>query len=141
MSRAGEWQLPAIVRQAMRARQFEQATELLTAADRALDDRDEVYAKASAADLVVPRALEAAFEGDRGFAAASAEAEAELAAIRAYAQAMAVREEDPGIVEQVGLWGLEPEADIARPLRHSPGRAARLRRGQRGGIQRLGRCP
>ena len=79
-----------------------------------LDDRDEVYAKASAADLVVPRALEAAFEGDRGFAAASAEAEAELAAIRAYAQAMAVREEDPGIVEQVGLWGLEPEADIAR---------------------------
>ena len=114
VSRAGEWQLPPIVRQAMRAWQFDQATELLTAADRALDDRDEVFAKASAADLVVPRALEAAFEGDRGFAAASAEAEAQLAAIRAYAQAMAVREEDPGIVEQIGLWGLEPEADIAR---------------------------
>jgi hypothetical protein len=114
VSRAGEWQLPPIVRQAMRAWQFEQATELLTAADRALADRDEVFAKASAADLVVPRALEAAFEGDRGFAAASAEAEAQLAAIRAFAQATAVREEEPGIVEQIGLWGTEPDADIAR---------------------------
>jgi hypothetical protein len=114
VSRAGEWQLPPIVRQAMRAWQFDQATELLTAADHALDDRDEVFAKASAADLVVPRAFESAFEGDRGFAAASAEAEAELAAIRAYQQAMAVREEDPGLVEQIGLWGVEPEIDIAR---------------------------
>ncbi|HET9344117.1 MAG TPA: hypothetical protein VFO05_00330 [Candidatus Limnocylindrales bacterium] len=114
VSRAGEWQLPPIVRQAMRAWQFEQATELLTAADHALDDRDEVFARASAADLVVPSALEAAFEGDRGFAAASAEAEAQLTAIRAYAQATAVRPADPGIVEQIGLWGTEPEADIAR---------------------------
>jgi hypothetical protein len=114
VARAGEWQLPPIVRQAMRAWQFDQASELLAAADHTLDDRDQVFAKASAADLVVPRALEAAFEGDRGFAAASAEAEAELAAIRAYAQAMATREVDPGIVEQIGLWGVEPDADIAR---------------------------
>ena len=40
VTRAGEWQLPPIVRQAMRAWQFEQATELLDAADGALDDRD-----------------------------------------------------------------------------------------------------
>lgn len=114
VARTGEWRLPAIVRQAMRAWQFDQATELMTAANRALDDRDQVYANASAADLTVPRALQAAFEGDRGFAAASAEAEAELTAIRAYDQAMAVREEDPGIVEQIGMWGTEPESDIAR---------------------------
>jgi hypothetical protein len=83
VAKAGEWHLPPIVRDAMRSWQFGQATELLTAADRALDDRDEVLAKASAAELTVPRALEAAFEGNHGFASVSSEAEAELATIRA----------------------------------------------------------
>ena len=68
----------------MRAWQFEQATELLDAADRALDDRDAVRAPRPTAELTVPRALEAAFEGDAGFAAAAAEAEAELMTIEAY---------------------------------------------------------
>jgi hypothetical protein len=112
VERAGEWHLPPIVRDAMRAWQFDQATELLAAADVALDSRDEVLAKAAAANLQVPRALEAAFEGDRGFVAASAEADAELAAIRAYTQALSARDPDPGIVEQVGLWGTEPDVDI-----------------------------
>jgi hypothetical protein len=113
VSRAGEWQLPAIVRDAMRAWRFDQATELLTTADAALDARDEVFAKASAADLTVPGALEAVFEGDHGFAAASAEADAELATISAYVMASGARPKDPGIVEQIGLWGNEPAADLA----------------------------
>ncbi len=112
VAKAGEWRLPPIVRDAMRSWQFGQATELLTAASRALDDRDEVLAKASAADLTVPRALEAAFEGNHGFAAVSTEAEAELATIRAYAEAAAARESDPGFIEQVGLWGTTPAADL-----------------------------
>ncbi|HEX5012950.1 MAG TPA: hypothetical protein VFV72_02235 [Candidatus Limnocylindrales bacterium] len=112
MSRAGDWQLPAIVRDSMRAWQFDQAIELLTAANAALDARDEVLAAASAAKLTVPHALEAAFEGDRGFAAASGEADAELAAIEAYGMASSVRPKDPGVVEQVGLWGHEPTADL-----------------------------
>ena len=98
----------------MRAWQFDEATELIAAADRALDARDEVLAKASAAGLTVPSALEATFEGDRGFAAASAEAEAELTTISAYRQALSVRDEEPGIVEQVGLWGTQPAADLER---------------------------
>jgi hypothetical protein len=112
VARAGEWQLPPIIREAMRAWQFDQATELLAAADHALDGRDEVSAKASAAKLMAPRTLEAAFEGDRGFAAASVEADAELAAIRAYSEAAAIRQADPGLVEQVGLWGTTPDADL-----------------------------
>ena len=112
VAKAGEWRLPPIVRDAMRSWQFGQATELLTAASRALDDRDEVLAKASAADLTVPRALEAAFEGNHGFAAVSTEAEAELATIRAYAEAAAARETEPGLIEQVGLWGTAPAADL-----------------------------
>jgi hypothetical protein len=112
VAKAGEWRLPPIVRDAMRSWQFGQATELLTAASRALDDRDEVLARASAADLTVPRALEAAFEGNHGFATVSTEAEAELATIRAYAEAAAARETEPGFIEQVGLWGTAPATDL-----------------------------
>jgi hypothetical protein len=112
-SRAGEWSLPPIVRQAMRAWQFEQATELLDAADRALDDRDAVMSAAAAANLSVPHALEAAFESDTGFAAAAAEADAQLVTIDAYRKARDARPPDPGIVEQVGLWWTTPEIDIA----------------------------
>ncbi len=53
-SRAGEWQLPPIVPQAMRAWQFDQATELLDAADGALDDRDDVGDGAADAGLSGP---------------------------------------------------------------------------------------
>jgi hypothetical protein len=114
VSRAGDWQLPPIVRQAMRAWQFEQATELLSAADRALDNRDAVMSAAAAAKLSMPRALEAAFESDTGFAAAAAEADAELLTIDAYVRARDSRPPDPGVFEQAGLWWTTPEADLAR---------------------------
>ena len=114
VARAGEWQLPPIVRQALRAWQFEQATELLEAADRALDDRAAVEAAAAGVQLTVPRALEAAFESDAGFAAAAAEADAELVTIDAYRRARDARLTDPGVVEQAGLWWTNPELDLAR---------------------------
>jgi hypothetical protein len=114
VSRAGAWQLPSIVREAMRAWQFEQATELMDAASSSLDDRDSVTSAAANAGLSVPRALEAAFEGNGGFAQAAAEADAEQTAIDAYVQARDLRLADPGIVEQAGLWWTTPEADLAR---------------------------
>jgi hypothetical protein len=113
VSRAADWQLPPIVRQAMRAWQFDQATELLDAADLALADRESVRSAAADANVVVPGALRAAFEGDNGFAAAAAEADAELMTIEAYTKAHDARPADPGIVEQVGLWWATPEADLA----------------------------
>jgi hypothetical protein len=114
VTRAGDWQLPSIVRQAMRAWQFEQATELMDAASSSLDDRDSVTSAAANAGLSVPRALEAAFEGNGGFAAAAGEADAELMAIDAYVQARNSRLADPGIVEQAGLWWAAPDVDLAR---------------------------
>jgi hypothetical protein len=113
VSRAGDWRLPPIIRQAMRAWQFEQATELLDAADLALDDRDAVTSAAAGANLKLPRALEAAFESDTGFAAAATEADAQLVTIDAYAKARDARPSDPGFVEQVGLWWTTPETDLA----------------------------
>jgi hypothetical protein len=114
VARAGDWQFPSIVREAMRAWQFEQATELMDAASSSLDDRDSVTSAAANAGLSVPRALEAAFEGNSGFAQAAAEADAEQTAIDAYVQARDSRLADPGIVEQAGLWWTTPDADLAR---------------------------
>jgi hypothetical protein len=112
--RAGEWQLPPVIRQAMRAWQFEQATALLTAADHLLDDRAAVEAAAETAQLELPRAMRAAFEGQASFAAAAAEADAELQTIAAYRAAAAVQPAAPDIVLEVGLWGATPDADLAQ---------------------------
>jgi hypothetical protein len=114
VTRAGEWQLPVIVRQAMRAWQFDQARELLDAANRVLDDRDAVTLAAREAGLKLPSGLEAAFESDRGFVAAAAEADAELATIEAYGAAAAARPASPDIIEQVGMWWATPDADLSR---------------------------
>lgn len=110
--RAADWQLPALVRQAMRAWQFDQAMELLAAADRVLDGRDAVTEAASAAGLLVPRTLEAAFEGNGSFAAAATEADAELQTIAAYERATAARPAAPDVMQQVGLWGTTPGIDL-----------------------------
>jgi hypothetical protein len=111
-TRAGGWRLPSIVRDAMRAWQFEQANQLLDGAERSLDDRDAVASAAAAAGLGVPDTMRAAFEGPRGFAAASAESGAELAAIGAYQAAAASRSPTPDPLEVIGLWNADPAASL-----------------------------
>ncbi len=106
--RAGTWRLPRIVRDALRVWQYGQATEFLVDAGRALDDRDGVLAAAAAAGLVAPDTMQTAFEGPRGFAAAAGEADAELAAIAAYADAAAAKPADPTALERIGLWNSDP---------------------------------
>jgi hypothetical protein len=114
VTRAGTWELPAIVRQALRAWQFDEAIQLLDAADRTLDDRDAVMSAASEAGLTAPRTLQAAFEGDGGFTATSAEADAEVATIGAYRAAVASRPASLDLVEEVGLWDATPDVDLER---------------------------
>jgi len=109
-TRAGAWRLPKIVRDAMRAWQFDQANELLAGAERALDDRDAVAAAAQKAGLTAPATMQTDFEGERGFAAASAEGGAELAAISAYWDAAQTRPANPDVLEMIGLWNAEPVA-------------------------------
>jgi len=113
-TRAGGWRLPPIVRDAMRAWQFEQANQLLDGAARALDDRDAVAAAASAAGLGVPDTMRTAFEGPRGFAAASAESGAELVAIGSYREAAASRPAAPDSLETIGLWNADPAGALDR---------------------------
>ncbi len=113
-TRAGEWHLPRIVRDAMRAWQFDQAQGLFDSADRALDSRDAVAAAAAAVGLTPPDAVRTAFEGPRGFVAAIAEADAELAAIAAYRDAAAARLVGPGPLEAIGLWSADPSGALDR---------------------------
>ncbi len=111
--RADTWLLPRVVRDALRAWQYDQVTELLDGATTALDDRDAVLTAAADARLTAPPTMETDFEGRRGFAAASAEAEAELAAIAAYRDAATTRIADPDLVARIGLWNSDPSAAMA----------------------------
>jgi hypothetical protein len=106
--RADPWLMPRVVRDALRAWQFDQATELLDGASTALDDRDAVLDATAGAGLTPPPTMETEFQGPRGFAAASAEADAELAAIAAYRQAVATRPAEPDLVTRLGLWNSDP---------------------------------
>jgi len=113
LARAGGWRLPRVVRDTLRVWQYGQAGELFDAANRALDDRDAVATAAAAAGLSVPSAMQTDFEGAQGFAAASAEADAELAAIAAYREAASRRPGSPDVLQAIGLWNSQPEAVLA----------------------------
>lgn len=113
LARAGEWRLPRVVRDALRVWQYDQATQLMASAEQALVDRDAVAAAASEAGLTPPSTMRTDFEGPRGFAAASADAEAQLSAIAAYRDAAGQRRAQPELLERVGLWNADPDAVLA----------------------------
>jgi hypothetical protein len=110
--RADTWLMPRVVRDALRAWQFDQANQLLDGASRALDDRAAVVAASADAGLTPPSTMQKDFEGDRGFAAASAEAVAELAAVSAYRDAVATRPTDPDLPTRLGLWSSDPSGAL-----------------------------
>jgi hypothetical protein len=108
--RAEPWLMPRVVRDSLRVWQFDQTTELLASATKALDDRDAVLDAAAGAGLAPPSTMETDFEGPRGYAVTSSEAEAELAAIGAYRTAAAAKPIQPSILHQIGLWNSDPSA-------------------------------
>jgi hypothetical protein len=112
VARAGTWRLPPVVRDALRVWRYAELHQLLDAASKALDARETVAAAASAAGLTVPSAMQTAFEGPRGFVAASAEASAELSAIDAYRAAVAARPSEISPIQAIGLWNAAPGAGL-----------------------------
>ncbi len=132
LTEAGEWQLPAPVRAAMRAWQFEDARALLDQAADILEQRAIVDGAADAAGLTPPDALRIAFEGADGFEDAVDEAAAEIETIARYREAVASR---PGEIDEItalGLWNESPDADLARA-------AAAFASGDLSGSARVGR--
>ncbi|MEO8463334.1 MAG: hypothetical protein ABI555_08985 [Chloroflexota bacterium] len=110
---AGSWVLPRRIRDEMTAWQFNVAiADLLQAAD-VLGQRDDIEEAAVAVGLAPPVALREAFEGTEGLDAAAAEAVTERAVIGAFAEILDARPQDPGLVTKVGLFGEDPDAEIA----------------------------
>jgi hypothetical protein len=110
---AGDWQLPKVVREALRAWQFDQATQLLGDARALLKRRAGLRQAAADNGLTLPAQLEAAFEADTGFAAANAEADAEAAVIDAIRIASTYRLDGSKPLVQLGLIGATPDAILA----------------------------
>lgn len=110
---AGSWTLPRSIRAAMRAWRFDEAAAGFDAAQAVLRQRDDVARAAAVAGLRLPDSLRRAFEGDDGFAVASAEAVTELAVIGAVAEIAGARPGDDDLVAKIGLAGSDPDANLA----------------------------
>lgn len=109
---ADDWRLPRSIRTALRTWQFDTADRLLDDAAEVLDLRSEITREAARHGLNPPPTLRPLFEAGDGFAAAAAEATAQLDVLAALDLVDAVRIAEPGIVEQLGLIGAEPERDL-----------------------------
>lgn len=110
---AGDWELPATVRRALDAWQFDETDALLAQARDVLDRRATLEHAAAAANLALPDTVERDFEGDVGFRAASGEADAEIAAIKAIVAAGATRPAQLDPLTQLGLLAATPDAALA----------------------------
>ncbi|TAK02264.1 MAG: hypothetical protein EPO36_02700 [Chloroflexota bacterium] len=110
---AEPWQLPRSIRDALRAWQFEAATRLMADAAGIIRQRTAIADAAEALGLKPPPALREAFEGEDPFLIAPAEAAAELAALGQIRAAESARIAEPGLLDRLGLIGLEPELHLA----------------------------
>jgi hypothetical protein len=113
VAEAGRWELPSAVRAAMRAWEFETATELIDDAQGVLKRRAELEAAATAAGVTLPSRLETVFESDAGFAAVTAEADAEEATLDLISAAASSRIANPDPLQTIGLVNEQPDAGLA----------------------------
>jgi hypothetical protein len=111
---AGDWELPKSIRDAMRAWQFDTATELIDRATAVLDQREAIESAAASSGLTPPANLEESFSLSDGFGTAAQEAAAELEAIERYKAAAATRPAEPNPLQILGMWETTPDTDLAR---------------------------
>ncbi len=114
LSTAGDWPIPRAVRDALRAWRFDDAMTLMADVEGVLASRNEITARATAIGLSAPETLHKVYAQPDGVAAAAIEARAEMLAIDRYAAAQAARPSTPGMFEEIGLWGSDPDSDLAR---------------------------
>ena len=109
---AGAWNLPKDLRYAMGSWQFDDANTDLSLSDDVLAARDQIASQASALRLAPPAALQQAFEGNDGLAAARDEAGVELAVLGAVSKASDRLADKETVLETIGLLGSDPEASL-----------------------------
>jgi hypothetical protein len=110
---AAPWRLPRSIRDALRAWQFDAAMRLIGDAESVIRQRQAIAEAAADLELTPPAALRDAFEGEDPFVAAPAEAAAELAVLGRIRAAQDVRIAEPGLLDRLGLIGVEPESHLA----------------------------
>lgn len=111
---ARDWHLPRPIRDALRSWRFSEAAALLSDAEAALAGRETVTKAAAQAGLIAPASLRLAFEDDDGFDDATAETSAELDVIARFVAAKALRPTEITPFLTLGLWGLDPEQELAQ---------------------------
>ena len=145
--RAGDWELPRVIRDAMRAWQFEQATELLAAADgRSTSGRRSRRRPRSPSSTPADARSRPRSRATAGSRPPPPRPTRSSPTIDAYDRAAGAAAADPDLVEQVGLWGTTPDIDLAdarRPSRRATSAARREAsddgRGRLGGRRDVGR--
>ncbi len=110
---AGDWQLPRLVRDALRAWDFATAETLMADARTVLAQRNAGAELAAREGLRVPNVMQGLFESGL-VAEASAQAEAERTAILAVQRAEGARSPDDDLLSRIGMLGEHPGRDVAQ---------------------------
>jgi len=112
LAQAADWDLPTELRYAMSSWEFDEAQADIGLAGEVLAARDEIAADAGDLGLTPPGALQRAFEGDGGLAAAREEATLELEVLAGIAAATDRLDDDPSLFETIGLLGADPHSTL-----------------------------
>jgi hypothetical protein len=110
---AGDWQLPRVIRDALRAWDFRTAEALMADVRTVLAQRDAGSDLAASEGLRMPNVMQRLFQ-DGAIAEASARAESERTAILALRRAEEARSADDDFLSRIGMLGEDPDQDIAR---------------------------
>ncbi len=111
VGRAAGWTLPHTVLDALNAWQFDPVATLLSGLGQVLDQRDRIVVAAGAAGLTPPGTLQHVFQGGTS-ASALTEASNELQVIDAISAATAAEPPPNSLLDQLGLIGANPGADL-----------------------------
>ncbi len=108
---AGDWRLPRGIRDALRAWQFDAASQQLADARTVLAQRGAIESLADRGGLLLPATVQQRFQaGD--MIGASREAEAERNAMLSVMEAGDARIQDDDLLSRIGMLGEDPEADL-----------------------------
>ena len=110
------WSIPVAIPHLLGSWDFADADELIADLDAFLDAQMEVAARADALGVELPGEAREAFEAiatfDEGVDAAAAIADEQVSALTELEDATVVLAEPRGFVQNVGLRGLDPDADL-----------------------------
>jgi hypothetical protein len=110
---AGDWELPALIRQELEGWDFAAVVVDLGDASDVLGDRERIESRAGRLELEPSDALRIAFEGDGGLEVAAALAALELGALDAIAAATDRLAREPTPLEAIGLLGSDPASFLS----------------------------